>query len=455
MAARKASRWLDSVRAEVDWEFYHEGAEPGDRRYFVRPAPAMVPADFDTLRATAVSFIIAVGIPDPLPATDRGSTSPAAKFEASPFADKSVRECVAGLKSRNVYTRRAAAAALALRGAEGAPAVRRLIRQTRDPDVRLPAFRALAAIGAPAVKAVPALAKQLQADDAFVRTGAAHALGRLGGAAVEPLRSALRDDNATVVQAACASLARIGLAAKPAVPDLIAMLGGSAGGASGHIGELSTSLSHFAYIAITGIGPAAAEALPVLLERYCPEDSRGARAEIAKTMSAIVPEIGCLWEPPLGALLWRPPAGRTLLANAPEFWRFRKDEDKVGEKEQWFAVSDVARGPEWKGLSTHDFWPDSYVGDGWYATEMYIPATGEKRVWLYFGAVDENYTLWINGSYIGDNLDVYQRLWDVPVSVEITGKFKQGDFNHIVVRASNTAQAGGVWRPVRILLEAQ
>ena len=156
---------------------------------------------------------------------------------------------------------------------------------------------------------------------------------------------------------------------------------------------------------------------------------------------------------------WKPPVGARLLAEAPEFWMFRVDPDKVGEARKWFNVS--PNGAHWIAVSTHDFWDKllrtrkepNYIGDGWYAVEMVIPPARGKKAWLQFGAVDENYTLWINGEYIDDNLAAGTSLWDQPVSVEITDKFIEGQPNHIVVRVRNTAFAGGIWKPVRFLVE--
>ena len=74
-----------------------------------------------------------------------------------------------------------------------------------------------------------------------------------------------------------------------------------------------------------------------------------------------------------------------------------------------------------------------------------------KRVKLNFGAVDENYTLWINGTYVSDNLAAGTTMWDTPVTIDITGRYKPGQTNHLVVRVKNTIRAGGIWKPVRIL----
>jgi len=154
---------------------------------------------------------------------------------------------------------------------------------------------------------------------------------------------------------------------------------------------------------------------------------------------------------PTGA--WRPPDGMRLIGEAPKFWMFRTDPDKVGQTEKWFAPS--TKGEPWIAISTHDYWEGDHIGDGWYAVDLVIPYVQGKRIWLQFGAVDENYTLWINGEYVGDNLDAGTAMWDQPVSVEISDQFKEGQSNHVVVRVRNTDAAGGIWKPVRVLVEQQ
>ena len=141
------------------------------------------------------------------------------------------------------------------------------------------------------------------------------------------------------------------------------------------------------------------------------------------------------------------------LVQVPEMWLFRTDPGGIGEKEKWFNPGGKAEG--WELVSTHDFWDTAtginYEGDGWYALDLAIPAVKGKRVKLNFGAVDENYTLWINGTYVSDNLAAGTTMWDTPVTIDITGRYKPGQTNHLVVRVKNTIRAGGIWKPVRIL----
>lgn len=149
------------------------------------------------------------------------------------------------------------------------------------------------------------------------------------------------------------------------------------------------------------------------------------------------------------------PAGKEIV-EVPEMWLFRLDPEKVGEKEKWFGPG--ARGDPWREISTHKFWDHAlenapFEGDGWYAIDLVIPAAEGKEVWLIFGAVDENYTLWINGKRIADNLDAGTSMWDKPAPVDITGQYKPGETNHVVVRVKNTKAAGGIWKPSSIVAE--
>jgi hypothetical protein len=84
---------------------------------------------------------------------------------------------------------------------------------------------------------------------------AAHALGRIGEAAVPQLTQALSDPNPLVRQRAADVLARIGPDAKDAVPALIRTLG-----------DRDEEVRKAATRALGEIGPGAAEAVPRLIE---------------------------------------------------------------------------------------------------------------------------------------------------------------------------------------------
>lgn len=166
------------------------------------------------------------------------------------------------------------------------------------------------------------------------------------------------------------------------------------------------------------------------------------RAEIAKKVKQAVP-------------LPKLPQGKEL-AQVAEMWSFRTDPEKAGEREKWFAPG--VKPGSWKEISTHKYWDYAvdrapYEGDGWYTLDLTIPSANGKKVWLIFGTVDENYTLWVNGQYVADNLDMGTTMYDKPVAVEITKQCKPGEKNHLAVRVKNTIGAGGICKPVRLIAE--
>ena len=114
-----------------------------------------------------------------------------------------------------------------------------------------------------------------------------------------------------------------------------------------------------------------------------------------------------------------------LLVALPDEWRFRTDPQGAGEQERWFDPATDLKG--FAPISIAESWEQQWVGpyDGyaWYATDVVIPETTAKRVWLLFMAVDEHWKAWIDGKYIGANSGDPDDIWDQPSAVEITGKY--------------------------------
>ena len=153
------------------------------------------------------------------------------------------------------------------------------------------------------------------------------------------------------------------------------------------------------------------------------------------------------YKPPVEAL------GAERVAQLPEQWRFRTDPDDVGEREGWQKLE--ALGAEWKPISVHSAWEGQgypgYEGYGWYAVEAELPAAGGKRTWLLFEGLDETGRLWINGDHVGDRTGEPGVIWDKPGAIEITGKFRPGEMNRIVLRAHDIGYAGGLYAPIWVV----
>ena len=151
----------------------------------------------------------------------------------------------------------------------------------------------------------------------------------------------------------------------------------------------------------------------------------------------------------------------------PLFWRFRLDPKDQGVKEKWFA--DGRKIYKWKELMpTNAAWEKpykhykfpsaelrkkiaNYNGLGWYATSIAIPENWkDRKIYLYFGAVDESAWVYVNGKKAGERLFKNPDDWTKPFAIEITKciDWKKPREQFVVVRVKDTAGAGGIWKRV-------
>ncbi len=283
--AIEAGAWLEALRAR----FTLTTIDPHE---VVAGKPLDV-QEYDAIRATAADYIEKLG-----PIVDRKErrTGRRLKDEAAAYRGKSVKQCVAGLNGSDVSKRRAAAWALYELGPQAAQATPTLIPLLDDPEVRFPALHALEAIGPDAYPAAPNIASLLSHPDAFVRLGATFALAGIARprnwdedvngyapedvspyaqTVVPPLRQALRDVHQDVVWIAAYGLSRCGEAGAPTLRDAMKM-------------AQETSDNRAAGLRVLcGMGPAAAAAVPLLVESYTA--AKGEDRPVTWTLAAIGP----------------------------------------------------------------------------------------------------------------------------------------------------------------------
>jgi len=243
--AVEAKRWLDGLRARVI------AVSP----FAVAPGEPLALDEYDQMREKAADYIRRLG---PVPA-DRIApiTHARLKDEAKPFRGQPVQECIAGLADEEASVRRAAASALFEMGPEAAPAVPALVDLLDDAEVRMPALRALEAIGYESSPALPKLRALLKHPDGFVRQGAFYVLVAIGAPSVAVLSEAVQDEYAPGAEDAARALIRLGRAALPALPTLIKLLDGP-----------TWESQSRALLAIKGIGPEAAPAVPHIIRNW-------------------------------------------------------------------------------------------------------------------------------------------------------------------------------------------
>ena len=139
-----------------------------------------------------------------------------------------------------------------------------------------------------------------------------------------------------------------------------------------------------------------------------------------------------------------------------EGWKFKLDPGGVGEKSGWFGVDIDDSG--WGDIQIEKAWGEcghkGYIGNGWYRRTVTLPKNpGGRHAILLFGGVDESAWVWVNGQFAGSH-DIGPTGWDKPFRLDVSKLLKWQDKNQITIRAMNTAHAGGVWRPVTIVVSA-
>ena len=163
---------------------------------------------------------------------------------------------------------------------------------------------------------------------------------------------------------------------------------------------------------------------------------------------------------------------QVTIARLPSVWKFRPDTKNVGVTGKWFARTAVD--DDWQdikadsevGWTGQDF---AYLagpetGYGWYRLNVAKPADS-KHVYMFFGAVDEQAWVYLNGQSVGEHTAQSTgrpagALWKQPFAIDLSDQWKRGAENLLVVRVHNQGLMGGIWKPMFLVrsdkaLEAQ
>ena len=143
-------------------------------------------------------------------------------------------------------------------------------------------------------------------------------------------------------------------------------------------------------------------------------------------------------------------------------WRFKIDPAEEGVPKEWFRAdvddgnwatvrSDTGTGWESQGFAEH-------LGYGWYRGKL--PPLPEKKrsfAYIYFGGVDEQAWVYLNGKPVFDHTVASTglttaKLWEAPFSVDVSQLLHDDGPNVLAVRVHNEAFMGGIWKPVYLIL---
>lgn len=134
------------------------------------------------------------------------------------------------------------------------------------------------------------------------------------------------------------------------------------------------------------------------------------------------------------------------------FWMFKPDPDDVGIQQQWHALS--RPGPAWTKIKTGLPWEKQgfgeYDGIGWYWNVISVPKSWE-RIWLFLPAVDDAYTLYVNGIEVCKDGHPGRKVYDWAGSHEITEAARKHIPAVVMLRVEDYGMDGGIVRsPVEV-----
>lgn len=137
-------------------------------------------------------------------------------------------------------------------------------------------------------------------------------------------------------------------------------------------------------------------------------------------------------------------------------WWFKDDPKNVGVAQGWFKTDfSIA---DQKEFRIGAFWDDQGykgLGEGWYTLQYKCPELPDgKRVYVLFEAVDEGAWLYIDGTLVAWYDTAYPDItWSKPFLLDVTGALKSGSTHRLTIRVDNYSGAGGLYKPVSVMVE--
>ena len=154
----------------------------------------------------------------------------------------------------------------------------------------------------------------------------------------------------------------------------------------------------------------------------------------------------------------------TVGTRLPERWKFRWDPERKGTRESWYASA--RDDGDWAEIGVTSHWGEQpvgrawkekhgsdYQGIAWYRTRFKVEEPGpDGRGLLLFGAVDAAAQIWLNDTRVFDRA-FYDSSWQDPFEVDVTAAVRPGTDNVLAVRVDNVKFAGGIWKPVWLVVQ--
>jgi hypothetical protein len=143
-------------------------------------------------------------------------------------------------------------------------------------------------------------------------------------------------------------------------------------------------------------------------------------------------------------------------------WRFAADPKKIGLQQHY--ESPDFNDASWKMINATAYWQDQgfpdYHGTAWYRKTFEAPSqtsddpqgVNSRKVLLFFGAVDGDATVYVNGKNIGEHLpSQLGKGWDQPFILDATSAMKP-EQNLIAVKVTKDKYKSGIYQGVNLMV---
>lgn len=139
-------------------------------------------------------------------------------------------------------------------------------------------------------------------------------------------------------------------------------------------------------------------------------------------------------------------------------WKFIPDDDLIGVSKGYYKTDyDTS---SWKNIEIGKTWDEQNFGfhsNAWYKKKINIDIKSLEQateLYLLFGAVDEDATVYVNGELVCehtmDKLNLTPiEIWTRPFFVKFKKYFKLGE-NDITIMVGNSERAGGIYKPMKL-----
>ena len=144
------------------------------------------------------------------------------------------------------------------------------------------------------------------------------------------------------------------------------------------------------------------------------------------------------------------PQDKILFKSLNKGWVFKKDPNNIGLSQGWMAKD--FKDFNWKKINPLKPWEVQGIkgdGIGWYRLNFKVP-NFDKRLYLSFSGVDDEYTIFINGKKAGHfgGPKPNNSVWKSQTYLELSPYVKPGEICSIALRVVDWYHYGGIRGPV-------